>query len=446
MKFFIPALVGAFIGYITNWLAIKMLFRPHHEKRIFGIKLPFTPGLIPKEKDRIAKSVGEAVGTHLLSTDVFVDALCSTEVKNQIKDWLRDKLNYLKNSSRTVYDVFSGLGNAREKIKDRLKENISKAIIVAIENNKEVLIDFINKNIDIKGLIIKTIDDIDIKNKLDNLISQLQNSNQSIKEVIPASIDGSIKLYIYSNRDKIAQALSEMLSNDNVKEKISLVVIQMVQSTLGKFASMFLSPELIGDKIISSMGVYLKNEENHHDIAMLVISLYEKFMKINVSDVALAFSEDAKQETVDRISSIIKGYTNNIIDTIDIDETLKILIEDNILKMQDMVYNITSNMVDGLLNLEFKNLLSSIDDKEIDLILFKLMDDIFEDFIKQKATKIIELIDVSKLVEDRINSFDVEFAEKIILDVANKELSAITWLGAILGAIMGIVSPLLQMI
>lgn len=367
-------------------------------------------------------------------------------MKNQIKDWLRDKLNYLKNSSRTVYDVFSGLGNAREKIKDRLKENISKAIIVAIENNKEVLIDFINKNIDIKGLIIKTIDDIDIKNKLDNLISQLQNSNQSIKEVIPASIDGSIKLYIYSNRDKIAQALSEMLSNDNVKEKISLVVIQMVQSTLGKFASMFLSPELIGDKIISSMGVYLKNEENHHDIAMLVISLYEKFMKINVSDVALAFSEDAKQETVDRISSIIKGYTNNIIDTIDIDETLKILIEDNILKMQDMVYNITSNMVDGLLNLEFKNLLSSIDDKEIDLILFKLMDDIFEDFIKQKATKIIELIDVSKLVEDRINSFDVEFAEKIILDVANKELSAITWLGAILGAIMGIVSPLLQMI
>lgn len=71
MKFFIPALVGAFIGYITNWLAIKMLFRPHHEKRIFGIKLPFTPGLIPKEKDRIAKSVGKLLG-HIFYLQMFL--------------------------------------------------------------------------------------------------------------------------------------------------------------------------------------------------------------------------------------------------------------------------------------------------------------------------------------------------------------------------------------
>ena len=43
MKIIIPVFVGAIIGYITNWLAIKMLFRPHGEKKIFGIKLPFTP-------------------------------------------------------------------------------------------------------------------------------------------------------------------------------------------------------------------------------------------------------------------------------------------------------------------------------------------------------------------------------------------------------------------
>ena len=50
MKLIIPIIVGAIIGYFTNWLAIKMLFRPHYEKKIFGIKIPFTPGLIPKEK------------------------------------------------------------------------------------------------------------------------------------------------------------------------------------------------------------------------------------------------------------------------------------------------------------------------------------------------------------------------------------------------------------
>ncbi|CCQ97618.1 hypothetical protein CULT_680005 [[Clostridium] ultunense Esp] len=46
MKFIIPILLGATIGYITNWIAIKMLFRPHYEKKIFNIHVPFTPGLI----------------------------------------------------------------------------------------------------------------------------------------------------------------------------------------------------------------------------------------------------------------------------------------------------------------------------------------------------------------------------------------------------------------
>ncbi len=50
MKFLIASIIGGIIGYLTNWIAIKMLFRPYEEKRIFGMKVPFTPGLIPKEK------------------------------------------------------------------------------------------------------------------------------------------------------------------------------------------------------------------------------------------------------------------------------------------------------------------------------------------------------------------------------------------------------------
>ena len=66
MKIIIPIIVGSAIGYLTNWLAIRMLFRPLEEKRIFGFKIPFTPGLIPKERRRIASNIGEAVGKHLL--------------------------------------------------------------------------------------------------------------------------------------------------------------------------------------------------------------------------------------------------------------------------------------------------------------------------------------------------------------------------------------------
>src|SRR3712207_9226813 len=82
-KILFSAIVGAVIGYITNWLAIKMLFRPHKEKRIFGIKIPFTPGLIPKEQGRIAKSVGDAVGNHLLTKEAMVDALKDNKVDDK---------------------------------------------------------------------------------------------------------------------------------------------------------------------------------------------------------------------------------------------------------------------------------------------------------------------------------------------------------------------------
>ncbi len=45
MKYIIPIFVGAIIGYITNWFAIKMLFRPHYEKRILGLEYPLHQGL-----------------------------------------------------------------------------------------------------------------------------------------------------------------------------------------------------------------------------------------------------------------------------------------------------------------------------------------------------------------------------------------------------------------
>lgn len=62
-------LIGAVIGYFTNYIAVKMLFHPHTEKRIFGKRLPFTPGVIPKNKPRLAHAIGEAVANVLLTKE-----------------------------------------------------------------------------------------------------------------------------------------------------------------------------------------------------------------------------------------------------------------------------------------------------------------------------------------------------------------------------------------
>ncbi|MBR4829252.1 MAG: DUF445 family protein [Muribaculaceae bacterium] len=76
--------VGAVIGYITNDFAIRMLFRPHHAKYVMGIRIPFTPGVIPKEKARIAGAIGKAVSENLMNREVLEKSLLSDEMLDKM--------------------------------------------------------------------------------------------------------------------------------------------------------------------------------------------------------------------------------------------------------------------------------------------------------------------------------------------------------------------------
>ena len=78
--------------------------------------------------------------------------------------------------------------------------------------------------------------------------------------------------------------------------------------------------------------------------------------------------------------------------------------------------------------------------------IYKITAILFKRFASKELPKIIELFNIEKIVEDKINSFPVEYFEELILEISHKELRAITWLGGLLGAILGLLSPLLQMI
>lgn len=65
----LPPLLGAIIGYVTNAIAIRMLFRPLTEKRVFGVRIPLTPGLIPRERGDLAESMARMVSTELLTEE-----------------------------------------------------------------------------------------------------------------------------------------------------------------------------------------------------------------------------------------------------------------------------------------------------------------------------------------------------------------------------------------
>ena len=67
--FIAPPLVGGIIGYFTNDIAIKMLFRPYTPRYIGGRQIPFTPGLIPRNQERLAKRISDTIMGSLLTPD-----------------------------------------------------------------------------------------------------------------------------------------------------------------------------------------------------------------------------------------------------------------------------------------------------------------------------------------------------------------------------------------
>ncbi len=97
--------------------------------------------------------------------------------------------------------------------------------------------------------------------------------------------------------------------------------------------------------------------------------------------------------------------------------------------MKTPIYELTQGNEEGILNTSYQ-----------------MVKNVYNRFIENQAEEVISILDIATIVEDRINEFDVYLAEEIILEISSKELKAITWLGGLLGALIGILSPILSKI
>jgi len=159
---------------------------------------------------------------------------------------------------------------------------------------------------------------------------------------------------------------------------------------------------------------YISNEENY---SILLGSVQDKLKDLEV---------DNKEK--------IRNYLNTNIDTI--------LNSD---ELEESISTFTQDIIEQFLNKPISFMAEKIDEDTL-TIVYNFIRTIFDKFAIHELPRIIEIFDVSKIVEDKVNSFDVDFAEELILEIANKELKAITWLGALLGGVLGLLSPLIQML
>ncbi|MBR5488656.1 MAG: DUF445 family protein, partial [Firmicutes bacterium] len=114
LKLIAGPLIGSVIGYFTNYIAVKMLFKPLRPVYLFGKKLPFTPGLIPKRKDDLAVAVGRAVSNSLLTKEDLTAALPADTIKESITDDLWDSIISLENTDDT-FEEFAQKYISQEK-------------------------------------------------------------------------------------------------------------------------------------------------------------------------------------------------------------------------------------------------------------------------------------------------------------------------------------------
>lgn len=202
VSYIIAPLLGGIIGYITNDIAIRMLFRPHKAKYLFGIKIPFTPGIIPKEKGRIASAIGGAISENLMSKDVLEKYLLSDEMITKIRLSINSFFETQKNNQETVRDFLAHYltANDTDRLIHGLKEGLTDQVSTKLgesnlgEQISEVVMEHVSSKLRIDGL------DLDIPQMLKSLIGS------SLWGQVASLIEKPAKHYLAKNINQMLSA------------------------------------------------------------------------------------------------------------------------------------------------------------------------------------------------------------------------------------------------
>jgi uncharacterized membrane protein YheB (UPF0754 family) len=147
-----PVMTGL-IGWFTNWVAVKMLFKPVKPINFGLFKLQ---GIFPKRQDKLAASIGRMVAEELLTNDDIREKILDRENIDGLLVMVEDKVdNYLNNDfpiKHPVTSFFMGK-RRREKIKNELMEEVDNWAPMVIEK----IMDDLDKTLKIEEMIAKKV-------------------------------------------------------------------------------------------------------------------------------------------------------------------------------------------------------------------------------------------------------------------------------------------------
>lgn len=318
-SYILAPLVGGVIGYVTNDIAIRMLFRPHKAKYIMGWRVPFTPGIIPKEKERIAEAVGTAISDNLMSEAVLEKYLLSDNMVNRVRT--------------SIVDFIANQKVNEESVSQFLEHYLSREEVAALAD--------------------------------------------SVKE-------------------GLTRQMYDKISDSELGRQVAKAAMEYVADKINSNGAADILSEIGG--LVGGLGMAAK--------LLFTGSVINKFLEL--------LREPVERFLAKNVNEILQKNGDAIIG------------------------NLVESETDKFLSRPVKDLLAGQDAKLADAV--NTMVSIYKTIISDHLPKILESIDISTIVRDRINEMDMNETEKLILQVMNKELRAIVWLGALLGMLMGCVN------
>lgn len=170
-------LLGALIGYITNRIAVKMIFRPIRPIRFLGLRIQ---GLIPRRQQDLADSIGRVVGSHLVQHDDILETLHKIDLEELLGSVLEKGVGPKIESLRSL-PLIGGFLTA-ERVEE-FKQALTEGVLSHRETIYEKLEEALEQGLDVQKLVSEKVARFEVE-KLESLILEVASRELRAIEIL----------------------------------------------------------------------------------------------------------------------------------------------------------------------------------------------------------------------------------------------------------------------
>ncbi len=309
----LPPLIGASIGYITNAIAITMLFRPHRQKKIFSIPIPMTPGIIPKQRYELSVSVGNLVSRELLTEDAVRKQIRSKSFMNSLEVSISAFLDLIMDTPVSEFKaVFKG-SNFNFKPEGEIKDSFLPELLDDFlkSDGFSLLVDkLLEKGMDhIKGKSLAELFPTGRKRIIQKLKSLI--SSPDFEERFVLTVDRWMEKAVHDNF-----RMSEFLTEKNIERTVT-VFRKLFVKLFPHFIHFLNSEEVKGELELHGRRLLEDIIKKLNKIQRFLISAgqYDRTLDENMSQIVVDTINNLKEygESEKNLDTIVQGFRRRIL-------------------------------------------------------------------------------------------------------------------------------------